>query len=214
MNITVNHIPLNTPMKRRPGTKMKPTVICVHSTANTQSTDTNERNWLVNPDNTRVASFHYAVDQDSITEAIPPNEVAYHSGTSKGNNEAISIEICESGNREQVLANAKWLIVHLMNQYNITVIKRHHDYSGKDCPRILNTDGKWSGWNKFYKETMDLYSASKGSAKPNIPTSVKTPTGQSGAIGKVEVIIDSLWYYNKPDWNAKAGLTKKRMYSL
>ncbi|MEK4718104.1 N-acetylmuramoyl-L-alanine amidase [Priestia sp. FSL W8-0524] len=40
------------------------------------------------------------------------------------------------------------------------------------------------------------------------PTSVQLPA-KSEAIGTVKVLVDDLWYYNKPDWNAKVGKVKK-----
>jgi N-acetylmuramoyl-L-alanine amidase len=38
--------------------------------------------------------------------------------------------------------------------------------------------------------------------KTSSPTSSK---GDSVAIGTLKVLVDDLWYYNKPDWNAKVG---------
>lgn len=40
---------------------------------------------------------------------------------------------------------------------------------------------------------------------PTTTTSPTTPTGDSDAIGTVKVLVDDLWYYDKPDWDAKAG---------
>ncbi|UMZ35707.1 DUF5776 domain-containing protein [Priestia megaterium] len=46
------------------------------------------------------------------------------------------------------------------------------------------------------------------SAPSKTPTNVQSPT-KSEAIGTVKVLVDDLWYYNKPDWNAKVGKVNK-----
>ena len=89
------------------------------------------------------------MDEKDIIEAIPPNEVAYHSGTTQGNNTSISIEMCESGDRELVIQRTIELVRHLMDKHSVRVIKRHYDWSKKICPRILNNDGKWAEWFNF-----------------------------------------------------------------
>ncbi len=96
----VQHIPIS--KDKRPGIKIIPEYITIHSTGNPKSTALNERNWLVNPNNNRVASWHIVVDEKEIIEAIPPlDEMAYHSGSKEGNQKSIGIEICESGNRKK-----------------------------------------------------------------------------------------------------------------
>lgn len=150
MKIIKDHVPIRP--DRRPGRKMNPTSITIHGTGNEKSRAKGERAWLENPENKREASWNYCVDDTDIIEAIPPNEVSLHSGTSQGNNTSISIEICESGNRELTLQRTQELVRYLMDKHNIRVIKRHYDWSKKNCPRILNTDGKWSLWLKFLGE--------------------------------------------------------------
>lgn len=148
-----NHIPLTTPHRRRPGTRITPQSITIHSTANPNSTAINERNWLVNPSNTRTASWHIAVDDRQAVEAIPLNEVAYHAGDATGNRTSIGIEICESGDRQKTLRNAIQLTAALLKERNwgINRLKRHFDWSGKHCPRILMANN-WAGWKNFLQE--------------------------------------------------------------
>lgn len=147
MEYKVNHIPKG---RIRPGIKLNPQYITIHSTGNPTSTAMNERNWLVNPSNTRVASWHIAVDEKMAVEAIPLDEVAYHAGTSQGNNTSIGIEICESGNREKTLSNAVKLVAKMLHERNwgVDKLRRHYDWSGKDCPRIMSANN-WEGWNAF-----------------------------------------------------------------
>lgn len=153
MKIIVDHIPLNTAFKRRPGIKRVPKTITIHSTGNPTSTAKGERSWLTNPTNKRQASYNYAVDDTNIIEVLPPDEVAWHAGDGRGqgNMYSIGIEICESGDREKAIANAVWLVQHLQTRFKLQSVplKRHYDWSKKICPRIFYDGGKWTGWAKF-----------------------------------------------------------------
>lgn len=148
---------------RRSGKKINPTTITIHSTANPNSTALNERNWLINPSNKRVASWHIAVDDKMAVEAIPLYEQAYHAGNRVGNNTSIGIEICESGDRQQTLKNAVQLVATMLydRKWEIDKLRRHFDWSGKNCPRILSYNN-WAGWIAFkrhVKEELDKLKA-------------------------------------------------------
>lgn len=146
----VDHIPRSTPNSRRPGIRLDPTTITIHSTANTRSTALNERGWLTNSSNNRTASWHIAVDDRMAVEAIPLNEVAYHAGNREGNLSSLGLEICESGNREKTIANTVELVVAVLRErrWEKEKVVRHFDWSGKICPRIMVVNN-WSGWREF-----------------------------------------------------------------
>ena len=153
MKYKINHIPIS---DKRPSIKMNPKYITIHSTANPKSTAKNERDWLTNPSNKRTASWHIVVGDEVAIEAIPFNEVAWHAGdggNGTGNRQSIGIEMCESGNREEVIKNTIQVTVDLMKKYNIGInnLKRHYDWTKKNCPRILNYNN-WQGWDKFKNE--------------------------------------------------------------
>lgn len=156
MKYVVDHIPKSTPYNRRPGIPMVPTTITIHNTGNPSSTARNERNWLTNPSNTRTASFHIVVDEREAIECIPINEVAWHAGdggNGPGNRTSIGIEICESGNYTKTLENAAELVAKMLHDFGWGVdrLRRHYDWSGKICPRLMYDGGKWTGWTKFVK---------------------------------------------------------------
>lgn len=143
----VNHIPATS--KKRPGLKLTPKYLTIHSTANEKSTASNERNWLTNPVNTNETGWHICVDEKEAIEVIPLNEVAWHAGDGKngsGNKQSIGIEICESGDRKKTLQNAAVLVADLLEKFNLplSAVKQHYDWSGKNCPRILRVGQKWS----------------------------------------------------------------------
>lgn len=163
MEYRVDHIPKG---KIRPGKKLNLQYITIHSTGNPTSTALNERGWLTNPTNTRIASWHIAVDEKMAVEAIPLDEVAYHAGTSQGNNTSIGIEICESGDRAKTIHNAVILVANLLHERNwgIDKLRRHYDWSGKNCPRILNYNN-WEGWAKFKQDVQKELNRLKGVGK-------------------------------------------------
>lgn len=127
--------------KQRPGYAMTPQYITIHSTGNPKSTAQNEANYVCyNSD--RQASYHYVCDDSQIIQVLPVNEVAWHAGdggSGIGNRKSVAIEICEPGDRKKAVDNAVWLTKELMRDLSIDKahIKQHHDWSGKDCPRIL-----------------------------------------------------------------------------
>jgi len=133
----VENVPSKT--KKRPGIERQIKYIVIHNTANTESSAQNERDYLVNENNTTSTSFNIVVDDHEIIEAIPVTEVAFHAGTWEGNQKGIGIEICESGNYGQAEANAAKLTAYLMKKYHLSIedVKTHHDFSGKDCPRKI-----------------------------------------------------------------------------
>jgi len=147
---SIDHIPKS---DKRPELAMDAISLTIHSTANPKSTAKNERAWLTNPSNTRVASYHIVVDDKEAIECLPLNEVAWHAGDGfygKGNRKSISIEICESGDREKTLQNAAIIAAKILRDQNISIlnIKRHFDWSGKNCPRIFSVNN-WKEWYKF-----------------------------------------------------------------
>lgn len=133
--------------------KMNPTRIVVHNTANDASAR-NEVKYMQN--NKSQTSFHYAVDDKEVIQALPLNRNSWNAGdgrNGKGNREGISIEICYSlsGGSRFILAEkrAAKLIAEILDQkgWGISKVTKHQDYSGKYCPhRTLDM-----GWDRFLK---------------------------------------------------------------
>lgn len=135
--------------------------IVIHFTANDGDTDENNGKYFKN--NIVKASAHYFVDDDSVTQSVPDNYIAYAVGGSKysdcgttgggkyygkcTNSNSISIEICDDRKNgtiypsAQTIANAITLTKDLMKKYNIPASRviRHFDVNGKRCP------GYWCG---------------------------------------------------------------------
>jgi hypothetical protein len=169
-NYVKNYIPLDKDNKsiskkngvpiysRRRGIKLNVKFITIHSTGNANSNSNNERNWLINTENNRSASYHIVVDDKQAIEVIPLNEVAYHCGNTIGNNSSIGIEICHSGNRSKTLSNTIDLVASLLKKYNFntSILKRHYDWTSKNCPSILidnkMREKEYQTWEWFINE--------------------------------------------------------------
>lgn len=142
--------------------------IVVHYTANDGDTDENNGKYFKN--NAVKASAHYFVDDDSITQSVPDNYVAYHCGTSRGykhktcrNTNSIGVEICDDVKNGTIYPSAKTitnaldLVKSLMKKYNVPAsnVIRHYDVTGKLCPAYwcgtAAKDAKWKTefWNKL-----------------------------------------------------------------
>lgn len=142
--------------------------IVVHYTANDGDTDESNAKYFKN--NVVKSSAHYFVDDDSVTQSVHDNYVAWHCGGSRYSNykttggaiyykkctntNSIGIELCDTvkngsyGFTDKTIANAVELIKDKMDQYNVPIdrVIRHFDVTGKTCPQPLITD---KSWNEF-----------------------------------------------------------------
>lgn len=113
------------------------------------------------------ASAHYFVDDDSVTQSVPDNYIAYSVGGKCQsshhplykvctNSNSISIEMCDCYKNgvveitDKTLENAIELGKVLMKKYNISIdrVIRHYDVNGKACPNCNNFLNN-NAWNAF-----------------------------------------------------------------
>lgn len=113
------------------------------------------------------ASAHYFVDDDSVTQSVPDNYIAYSVGGRCQSNHhplykvctnsnSISIEMCDCYKNgvveitDKTLENAIELGKVLMKKYNISIdrVIRHYDVNGKACPNCNNflNDATWNAF--------------------------------------------------------------------
>ena len=105
-------------------------------------------------------SWHYTVDDGTIIQHLPLNEIGYHAGDGMmgdGNMHSIAIEICENADGDYVQAekNAAKLVAALLYEYkmDISQVVPHNHWSGKDCPHNMLSKEKGSlGWEGFRQE--------------------------------------------------------------
>ena len=131
--------------------EMEPEFIVVHNSYNDASAMA-EVSYMIG--NNNKTSFHCAIDNVQIVQGIPFDRNSWNAGdgrNGKGNRKGISIEICYSKSGGEKFKDAERLaaeyIAYLLKQYKweIDKVKKHQDFSNKDCPhRTLE-----EGWQKF-----------------------------------------------------------------
>lgn len=151
--------------------------IVMHYTANDGDTDENNGKYFAN--NVVKASAHYFVDDDSATQSVLDNCIAYSVGGSRYSNykqtggakfygqctnaNSISVEICDDVKNGTVypsaktISNALELVRMLMVKYNVPAARviRHFDVNGKPCPAYwcgtAEKNAKWVSefWGKL-----------------------------------------------------------------
>lgn len=177
--------------------------IVIHYTGNDGDTDESNAKYFHNK--IVKASAHYFVDDDSVTQPVPDNYVAYSVGGSKysdcastgggklygtaKNANSISIELCDAVKNGVVypsnttIANALVLVKTLMKKYNVPASKviRHFDVNGKHCPSYWMNDTKWK--SEFWSKLSDSVH------QPTINTTAST-TSSSSTYSKTQFIKD------------------------
>lgn len=131
--------------------KMTPKCITVHNTDNDAPAE-NEVAYMRR--NSLQVSFHVAIDDKHVVYGIPFDRNAWHAGdggSGTGNRQSIGVEICysKSGGEKFDKAEknaAKWIAKELKARgWGIDRVKRHKDWSGKNCPKRTMS----RGWQRF-----------------------------------------------------------------
>jgi N-acetylmuramoyl-L-alanine amidase len=151
---------------------MKAEYITVHNTANDASAE-NEIRYMVH--NTNQTSYHFAVDDKEVLQGVALDRNAWHcgDGNGNGNRKSIGIEICysKSGGERYYKAekNAVKLIAQLLHErsWGIDHVKKHQDWSGKNCPHRILGEGRWQSFlNDIQKELDALKNPAPKPAAP------------------------------------------------
>lgn len=147
--------------------------IVIHYTTNDGDTDENNGKYFAN--SVVNASAHYFVDDDSVTQSVPDDYVAWAVGGKKYNDCAktgggkyylqatntntLNIEICDDVRNgivypsQATIENVIAFTKAKMKEYNIPKerVIRHFDVTGKYCPKYWMDDAKWKAefWNKL-----------------------------------------------------------------
>lgn len=137
----------------RPGHLRKIKHVVIHETGNNgrNANATSHNNYIHTEADNQKKSWHYTVDDHEIYYHIPDNEIAFHAGDGLkkggGNMNGIGIEMCinPENDYELTLKNTAKLTAMLLEAYNLNTsdIKKHEDFSGKHCPDILLSSGRW-----------------------------------------------------------------------
>ena len=166
---------------------MKPQYITVHNTGNTASAR-NEASFHNN--NNLQVSYHVAIDDKEAVQLIPFNRNAWHAGDGNGtgNRQSIGIEICysmdngysgaKSARYKKAEDNAALYIAHVLKQYGwgIDRLKRHYDWSRKDCPHKMHATNSYQDFRRKVQRYLDQLNGKKVTkAKPKSKSKKETP---------------------------------------
>lgn len=175
--------------------------LIIHYTANDGDTDESNARYFRNK--VVKASAHYFIDDDSVTQSVPDNYVAYAVGGSKypnckstgggsmykkiTNTNSISVEMCDTIKNgrhdvsEKTVANTIAFCKVLMKKYNIPIsrVYRHFDVTGKQCPAYYVNAKAWSDFKIRLQQTVNT------SAIKNITT-----TASSAVYSQAQFVID------------------------
>lgn len=139
----------------RPGETRKIKYLVIHETGNTgrNANAKSHDEYIHSVAQKKRLSWHYTVDDHSIYQHLPDNEIGYHAGDGDGhikdtgNSSGIGIEMCVNpeNDYEQTLKNTAALAAHLLRAYHLDLgaVKKHQDFSGKLCPQRLIESGRW-----------------------------------------------------------------------
>ena len=184
---------------------MTPKYITIHNTSNSAPAQ-NEISYMKN--NNNATSYHVCVDEKYVIQAIPFNRNAWHAGdgaNGTGNRYSIGIEIARSTGDinlfKQAEQNCAMYVAQLLKNYGwgIDRVKRHKDWSGKQCPHRTMELG-WTRFLNMIQTELD---------KLNGKTVVNTTNSSSYNVGdKVTIKSSATTYANStksiPSW-AKGG---------
>ena len=141
--------------------------------------------------NNNQTSYHVAVDEKEVIQAIPFNRNAWHAGdggSGTGNRKSIGIEICRStgdvATFKKCEENAAKYIATLLKQYGWTTakVKRHKDWSGKNCPHKTMELG-WDRFVKMIQKELDILNGkvTTTTSKPTTTTTTKPASFKVGS---------------------------------
>jgi N-acetylmuramoyl-L-alanine amidase CwlA len=162
LNIIQDFVPAGN--SNRPGKKLAATSITIHNTDNSSAgaNAAAHAKYQKGADaRKRQVSWHFTVDDKSVYQSLPTNEIGWHAGSGKGNATSIGIEICMNSDLDVAAAysRAALLTAVVAFQHGVKVptqIVQHHDWSGKNCPRVLRATP--NGWKHFIDQVKSFHS--------------------------------------------------------
>ena len=143
-------------LRNHPGRDMQAIdYITIHTTGNHNSGATAEAHarFQYTGGGGRQASWHYTVDANEIWQSFRDQQMCWHTGTTRGNERSIGIEICVNSRDGFGFAVHKsaFLTAFLLKEHNLGVDKvvQHQSWSGKNCPAELRSKSWGISWDDF-----------------------------------------------------------------
>ena len=159
--------------------------ITVHQTGNTnKGADAQAHANIQTRLNSRLASWHYQVDDKEAIQSFLDSAQCYAAGDGRGpgNLRSIHIELCinSDGNYRRTLENGAKVVAQLLKRHGLSIdkVKQHYDWSRKNCPAQIRAGKDSVNWAKF----IDMIKAElNGSSSASVSPAPKTKTKSESA---------------------------------
>lgn len=158
----VQMIPYGAP--GRPGMRRQVKYVVIHETANeAQSANAHNHTQYLSQVQDTDTSWHYTVDDHEIWQQLPDEEVGWHAGDQQtpdgGNMCGIGVELCVNagGDFTRTMQNGAKLTAYLLLKHDldISAVRQHCDFSGKDCPHYIRSEGRWEEFLQMVRQEME-----------------------------------------------------------
>ncbi|MBK3494985.1 N-acetylmuramoyl-L-alanine amidase [Viridibacillus sp. YIM B01967] len=184
--------------------------ITIHETDNVRKTaNANAHARLQATGNSRAASWHWTVDDKEAVQSFNHTIKCWAAGdgSGDGNSNSIHIEICvnQDGNYKKAVGNTAYLVAKIMKDEKISIsnVVQHNHWSGKNCPSKMRGGKSGYTWAKFLKLISKIKITTVSKPVEKDPTTKGT--------FKIQVLANSLNYYDSPRWIRPTGTVKKGM---
>jgi hypothetical protein len=135
-----------------PGETMTPSYITVHETGNPDSNASSEREFMLSDFAQEMqVSYHWVVDDERAIQLLPHREVAWHTGTTEGNETSIGVYACVFRDPERQATTRRNLATLLATvvrendnaDFAVQRVVPHRHWTDKHCPDTILNDGYW-----------------------------------------------------------------------
>jgi hypothetical protein len=140
-----------------------------------------------------AVGVHFFVDDHKAIQKLPLNENSWHAGdgaTGDGNRTSLSFEFCvnSDGDFEATFRHQAELFGYIMYKLGIDpyYCYQHNYWSGKDCPRLLRQQDRWSEAEGLIKQYHHEFGAKKYATPAAIPFTLGVDLGWQ-KIGNTDV---------------------------
>lgn len=184
----------------------KPAYIVIHETDNWSKGADAKAHATAMKNGNLAGTVHYYVDSKSVYQTLDHSDGAWAVGDGKGkygitNRNSINIEICVNPETDYYTAvdKAEQLAAQLLKQYGWGTdrLKRHYDASRKNCPRRIQTEGRWPEFVKKTAAYMKGATTVKNTTTKNTVTltdkiEVQLPVIQKGSKGTAVSMLQAM----------------------
>lgn len=144
--------------------------VCIHETDNTKKgSGANNHAQLQANGNSRQASWHWSVDDKEAVQSFTHDFQCWAAGSTKGNNEAIHVEMCVNADGDYVrtVQNTATLVAKILKDEKLTIndVVQHNYYSGKNCPSRMRSTRAPIPWSSFLQMV-------KANMQPSTPNNI------------------------------------------